>query len=142
MAGYEIVDHTADKAVRAWGDSLGSLFVAAARGMFAISLDLSRVKATASERIEVTGADLQDLLVRWLSDLQYRHEVNRTLFLGFAIRELVMGDGVCRVAARAQTAPVGSGEILLGSPVKAVTYHALRIDQTPRGWECFIVFDV
>jgi SHS2 domain-containing protein len=76
--GYEVVDHTADKAVRAWGDTLEALFTASARGMFAISLDLSRVESVGVEEIEVTGADLQDLLVRFLSELQYRHEVDRS----------------------------------------------------------------
>jgi SHS2 domain-containing protein len=140
--GFEIVDHTADKAVRAWGDTLEALFAAAARGMFAISLDLGAVEATATERIEVAGTDLQDLLVRWLSELQYRHEVYGTLFLDLTIRKLTTDAGAWRIAGDARIAPRGSGEVQLGSPVKAVTYHALRIEETSCGWEAFIVFDV
>ncbi len=41
--GYRSLEHTADKAMEAWGPSLSELLVAAAEGMFAESYDLPQI---------------------------------------------------------------------------------------------------
>ena len=139
--GYEIMDHTADKAVRAWSDSLESLFAILADAMFAIFLDRNSVAPVSTESIEVRAGDLQNLVVRWLSELLYMHEVDGKLILDTQVTEVSEGDDCC-VRATICTAPIDSGETYLGGAVKAVTYHALRVDHTPTGWEAFVLFDV
>ena len=135
---FEILAHTADKSIRAFGGSLKELFENAAYGMFSLMADLNKYTPVESREIEVEGADIPSLLRNWLAELLYQFEVDRILFVDFEVR--MIGDR--RVQGIARGLPFSKGIEWLGSSVKAVTYHGLYARRTDERWEAQVIFDV
>jgi len=151
--GFEEIAHTADWALRVWADDLEKLFVEAARGMYALSgaqpalsevegqaegaaLNLSKgpkVKRT----FEAEAQDAESLLVAFLSELVYAVEQEQLMFTSFQV-----GMSECSAGWRLEVEMAGAPIVSINKAIKAVTYHNLQIQQTARGYEVEIVFDV
>ena len=65
MAKFELIDHTADVGVAAYGDSLEELFENAAMGMFSVIADAEKVSAAETRTVEVMAEGRESLLVAW-----------------------------------------------------------------------------
>jgi SHS2 domain-containing protein len=140
-SGYEILEHTADKGVRAWGRTLEELFENAARGMYRLVVDPAGKKTDVSMSIAVEVSDpfdRSDLLVKWLRELIYLTDVQKVVFTDFTVRRVTETS----VEGEARGFTVEDNSMLDGAPVKAVTYHRLRLEQTPEGWEAEFYVDV
>jgi SHS2 domain-containing protein len=59
---FEVIDHTADKGIRAYGHDLKELFENAAYGMFSLMADFDRFTPTLTCEIDVDAPDLESLL--------------------------------------------------------------------------------
>lgn len=130
----EELGHTADVGVRASAATLPDLFACVAYAMFGLM-------ATAGPDrrfhypISITAPDQESLLVDWLSELLYLHEITGAVFDHITIDEL---------SAQSLKAHV-AGDLPLQRPgvqIKAVTYHQLAIRQTSDGWMAEVFFDV
>lgn len=137
MKRFEEIPHTADWSFRAFGRDLRELFENAAFAMFAMEGAITRPQGDAPEIecvVEVTGIDYEALLVNWLSELLYLQETHRETYHRFHVATLSPN------ALRAQVfgAPIGK----IDKIIKAVTYHNLKIQQTPNGWQAVVVVDV
>ncbi len=136
--GFEIFAVTADKGIRAWGRDLPELFVSAARGMWSLMVEPGTARRERMFPVKVEAGDRETLLVAWLNELLYLHEVEGFVAAGYAIRHLsdttleadVWGEGVDR-----------ERHPLVGH-VKAATYHLLRVQPAEGGWEARVVVDV
>ena len=64
--GYEYLEHTADAKFRAYGTTLEEAFQNAAVAMFNVMIDTGIISDEVSEKIELTSADLDGLVVDWL----------------------------------------------------------------------------
>ena len=64
---YEIIDHTADIAIRTGGRDLNAAFANAAFAMFDTMCNAASVKPVGEVEVRVEGDDLELLLVNWLS---------------------------------------------------------------------------
>ena len=142
---FEVLSHTADKGIRAFGRDLKELFENAAYGMFSLMAELDKYTPTESREFAVEGADTESLLRTWLAELVYQFEVDRILFVDFEVRTIED----CRLEGIAHGLPFNPNIEWLGSSVKAVTHHDLyvhRTDERPRGvegkWEAQVIFDV
>src|SRR5512138_2098904 len=62
--------------------TLPELYGAAARALFDVILDVRTVRAATSLDVAVEGADTEDLLVRFLSELLFLHDARDWLFAG------------------------------------------------------------
>ena len=134
----EQIDHTADIGIVVRADSLGDLFARAAWGMFSVITDLKDVHLVDHEEITVDAEDKVGLLLRWLSDLNFRHITGHRLYGGFQIK---------RISERELTAEILGEKIDLArhtiyTEIKAVTFHGLSIEQKGTGWEARIIFDM
>jgi SHS2 domain-containing protein len=131
--GFEEVPHTADWSIRVWADDLPRLLAESARGMNWLAgaklADGPREKRT----YEIEGPDGESLLVSFLTELVYYAEQKNLGFDDFDIR---IKDG--RLKAEMGGAPLKS----LDKAIKAVTWHNLKINETAKGLEVEIVFDV
>ena len=138
--GYEFFEHTADVGAVVRGVTLPRLFENASKAMFDLICDRRAVRPRRAARIAVSGASLEDLLVRWLTELLFRLETEGLLFTSFAV------DRVDRALLRARG--TARGEIIdrkrhaLRREVKAVTYHDIRLVRGRSAWRVRIVFDV
>lgn len=134
---YELIDHTADIAIVAHGDSLPDLFENAAFGLFDRTFDIGDTAGSVERRVAARGDTVEELLVGWLSALLAESEIAGLVFAGFTVDRLEEGE----VEGTATGLPVAGVE-LVGAPVKAVTYHDLAVVEASGGWWARVVFDV
>jgi SHS2 domain-containing protein len=131
--GFEEVQHAADWALRVWSDDLAGLFSEAARGMNSrAGVQLAGDKRV-KRRFKAQALDAESLLVAFLSELIYFMEHERLAFDRFEFQIENQKLSVELTGAALES---------LEKPIKAVTYHNLKIGRTGRGYEVEIVFDV
>jgi SHS2 domain-containing protein len=134
---YEVLPHTADTAIIAYGSTLPEVFENAAFGMFDLMFDLTEVVPTRSRPMVAAGDTPEELLVAWLGELLTEAEIHDLAFSYFTVDRLEEGG----VQGSAQGSPA-TGLELQGPPIKAVTYHDLAVVEIPDGWWARVVFDV
>ncbi len=138
MKRFEILDHTADIGVIVYGENLKALFENAGKAFFHIITDLKKVKLRIEKHIMIEGESLERLLVDWLSELLYFHDVENLLFKQFNI-ESVGKDGLKAVA---KGEPFEEGVHTIKTEVKAVTYHQIEVRQEKGHWRAQVIFDL
>ena len=138
MKKYELIDHTADIAVKAYGDTLENSFENAAKAMFDIITDSSEVENTGQYDIKLKADDLEQLLVDWLSELLYLHSANNLVF-GFFKVELDKKNN--ELTGRVFGEKLNMSKHKIGSEIKAVTYHMLEI-RKKKPFHVQILFDI
>jgi len=133
---FEEIPHTADWSFRAFGRDLRELFANAAFAMFTLegAIPPAAGAAEITRRVAVEGIDYESLLVNWLSELLYWQEQARETYHRFVIEEI----SPTELRAEIFGTPRGKIEKI----IKAATYHNLKIEQTPEGWQVVVVVDV
>jgi SHS2 domain-containing protein len=135
---HETFDHTADLGLRVRAPDLDCLFVEAAEALFSVLVeDTSTVAESRSLEIDIAGDDHEILLFDWLRALLYHFDAEHLLFRRFDVH--VRPDGV---HATAWGEPLDRSRHELGHEVKAITYHGLRVEQTPEGWLAEVIVDI
>lgn len=138
MKPYEILEHTADLKIKAYGKDLPELFFNTLRGMFeSIGSQRSDVGGQILEvrrEIKIKSPDLESLLVDFLSEALYLSDINNeayfeTHFEKFSEEEL---SGTIK------------GVKVKGfkEEIKAVTYHGLEVKKVDGRWEAVVLFDI
>ena len=138
MKRFEVLDHTADIGLIVYGDDLRTLFENAGEAFFHLITDLKKVRRRVERRISIGGESLDRLMVDWLSELLYLHDVEHLLFKGFKV-ESVGEDGL-RAIVKGE--PFQEGMHVIKTGVKAVTYHQIEVRQEKEGWRARIIFDL
>lgn len=125
-AGFELLEHTADVGIRAFGSGVAQAFTQAAFGL--AELMGVRVPGPGERRlVRVEGGDEEDLLVGFLNELLYLHETELAGFSRIDVRE------VSDRALEAEVELVPLREPGAGVAVKAATYHQVAVEQRPDG---------
>ena len=91
MKRFELIEHTADLGLAAYGRSLKEAFANAAYGMFSVIVELNAVEERVSRKVEVDSDDVESLLFEWLNSLLYYVDVENLLFRRFDIVEFREG---------------------------------------------------
>ena len=136
--GFEIIDHTADVAIAAYGADMKKAFANAALGMFSIMTDIKKVNQTAVRDVEVTADEMKVLLVSWLNELLFICEVEKILFKKFDISEL---DGT-RLVAKCYGEKIDPKRHRIKTEIKAATYHMTQIEEKREGSRIQVLFDI
>src|SRR3990167_8516123 len=134
---YEILEHTADIGLKAYGQTLPELFANAARGMIALALEPQEVRPAQRLPLSARGEDLEELLVHFLSEILYAVDAEGWQFSEFRIQTLEP----TRIEAEGWGEAVEPSEHLRVA-VKAVTYHQISVTQTDGDWEAVVYFDI
>jgi SHS2 domain-containing protein len=135
--GFEIIDHTADVAIAAYGADMKKAFANAALGMFSIMTDIDKVNETVTRDVEVTAEDMKDLLVSWLNELLFVSEVEKILLKKFDISEL----DETKIIARCYGEKIDPKRHRIKTEIKAATYHMLKIEEG-NGVRVQVLFDI
>src|SRR4030042_1961675 len=85
---FEIIDHTADVGIIAYGADMKEAFANAAKALFSLITDLDDVEEVTQRDIELTAPDRESLLVGWLNELIYLFDAENLLFKRFDIMQL------------------------------------------------------
>ena len=137
-SGYRILEHPADMGIEAFGANLSEAFRYAALGMISLIVDPPSVGLAVQKEIAIEGSDVENLLVRWLSEILYLYDGEDFL---------VGGVEISKMSPRGLTAKL-RGEFVdershrLKMDVKAVTYHQLIVAQRPAGTTVRVFFDI
>lgn len=136
------IDHTGDVGLRVTADTLDQLFERAAAGTFHVLTDPADVRAETETTLTVEGRDREALMVHWLSELNYRHTVDRVLYATFVVDELTTIDDGLTLTATVGGEPTDPERHTVHTEIKAVTFHGLHVQQTDDGWTAQIIFDM
>jgi SHS2 domain-containing protein len=126
MKRFEIVDHTADIGIIAYGHDLAEAFANSAYAMFSLIADLDGVAGETCRDINVQAPDREALLVSWLNELLYLFDVEHIIFSTFEITSLNQNNLKARVCGE----KVNISRHRMKSAVKAATYHLLKVEKT------------
>ncbi len=135
---FEILDHTADIGLVIYGENLRDLFENAGEAFFRLITDLGKVRPRIARRIVIGGESLDRLMVDWLSQLLYFHDVENLLFKTFRV-ESVGEDGL-RAVAKGE--PFQDKVHVIKTEVKAVTYHRIEVRQEKGRWRAQVILDL
>ena len=134
---FEILNHTADVAIIAYGADIKEAFANAAKAMFSLITELDDVEEVLHRDIELSAPDRESLLVAWLNELIYLFDAEQILFKRFDIAWL----NQAHLRARGYGQQVDSSRHKLKIGVKAATYHMLEIDES-NGARVQVLFDI
>ena len=137
MPGFEIIDHTADYAVRARGRDLRELIESAGRGLIALTVAAAGLSPTTQRPIGAHGDGPEALLVHALREMLYLLEDEGLVAVGF---DVSCADGGS-VSARVDCVPLEAVRDRLLGHIKAVTYHDLAVREVDGELQVEIVFD-
>lgn len=138
MKAFEIMDHTADIGIRAFGNTEAEVFQNAAIGMFSLIAELENVQEISESSIEVEAEDFETLLVAWLNELLYLYDSNDLLLKRFELLEL----GETSLRGIAYGEPMDAKRHKLKTDIKAATYHMLKLRKKNGGLQAEVIFDV
>jgi SHS2 domain-containing protein len=135
---FELFEHTADLGLRVHADSLEALFTDAARGLLAMFVaNPEAVQPLKTKTITLTADEPSYLLFDWLSELLYAFETEKLLLAEF---DLQIHENQLSATCRGES--MDSTRHDMDHEVKAITYHALKLEQAPDGWHAEVIVDI
>jgi SHS2 domain-containing protein len=123
----------ADAALRVYGADWKALLVNAALGMFSLMAEWEDSPSSAEREIRLHSIDEETLLVYWLSELLYLHEMEGVVYIDFEVLSASPKD--LRAIAR------GTDTWRPRTAIKAVTFNDLSVEKTAEGYTATVVFD-
>jgi SHS2 domain-containing protein len=121
---FELLDHTADILVKAFGNTLEQCYANAAYAMFDQMVDMAKVDPVGEMEIIIEGVEKEELLYELLSELLYIHDVDGVVFSEF---EVTFNEGGLRCVVRGEALDLGKHGPK--TEIKAVTYHMLEVNE-------------
>ena len=136
MKRFQLIEHTADTGLIAYGNNLAEAFANAAYGLFSIITEINPVREVESRPVSVSAEDVEGLLFVWLNNLIYIFEVEHLLFKSFDITKFTEHnlDAICR----GEKYTPSRHQLKLG--VKSATYHMLEVNGEKNTVQ--VIFDV
>lgn len=134
---YKKLKHTTDLKLKVFGQNLDELFSNAALALFdciETRKNFAQIPENKSHKIKITSTDLEALLVDWLSELLYLHDLHNENYFNIKINKLTKK----QIIAQVRGIPCHQDKF----DVKAATYHELNIQKTDQGYEAVILFDI
>jgi len=138
MKTYELIDHTADVGVIAYGKTLSEAFEYAAKAMFDIITDNSEIESIGQYNIKLEAPDLEQLLVDWLSELLF---LNSAKNLVFGFFKVYLDEKNNSLTATIFGDKYDISKHKIGAEIKAVTYHILEV-KNKKPFHVQVLFDI
>jgi SHS2 domain-containing protein len=135
---FEIINHTADVGIIAYGTDIEELFSNAALALFSLITEPESVEEKLHLNLEVSSEDKDSLLVEWLNELIYLFDVKHILFNRFDIESLTHNQ--LKATCYGEDFDPMKHKIKLG--VKAATYHMLSLDKNGGRYKARVIFDI
>ena len=135
---FEILEHTADIGLKVYGRTLPELFVHSALGLVAIAVDVQNVTPGEGLPLSARGADLEELLVNWLSEVLYFMDAEGWVFSDFRVLDW-KADAIGAEGWGQRLSPAQRSRAVA---VKAITYHQISVRKTAEGCEAVVYFDI
>lgn len=121
-------EHTADVAFIAYGRDFNEAFANAAKAMFNVMTDITKVEKKEFRKIEVEDEDLKGLLKKWLEELLFYFDAEGIIFSDFKV-EIRKENDKWILKGVAYGEPFDFEKHTSGLEVKAVSYHWMEIGE-------------
>lgn len=141
MKEFEIIEHTADIGLIAYGKNREQVFINTAKGMFEIIAGGTKnLKENFYDKIKLEADNLEGLLFAWLNELLYIGETRLVILNKFKIKEL----SDFQIKAEVEGMKINPPSVKIEKEIKAATYHHLEIkkDEESGLWSAQIIFDI
>jgi SHS2 domain-containing protein len=138
MRRFRFLNHTGDLGIEIFGLSLTDLFENAGQALFYVITDPSKVHEKIRKEVTLSYSDLETLMVDWLGELLYLHDVEGLLFSRFEVSDIQDG----HFEARAWGEAFEAGRHGIRTEVKAVTFHQLEVKQQGDRWRARVILDL
>jgi SHS2 domain-containing protein len=135
---FEIIDHTADIGIIAYGADVEELFSNAALALFSLITEPESIEEKSHLNLKVSSEDRDSLLVEWLNELIYFFDAKHILFNRFDIESLTHNE--LKATCHGEGFDPLKHKIKRG--VKAATYHMLKLDKNSDGYKAQIILDI
>src|SRR5579885_1026616 len=137
---YELLEHTADVAIRVRGRDLPELLAEVAHAVVDLMADAKSVERKESRAIALAAANCEELVVAFANELLFLCETER-LLLPWVDIETASPTQVRAVAHGERIDPARHG---WKGELKSATYHDLAVHSDPKGenWSVDLVLDV
>ena len=132
----EELGHTSEIGLRARAATLADLFGCLASAMIALTgVRADEGAEPMTLEVDVQSVDLESLLVDWLNEVLYLHEVTRVVPKQVTVQAITPTTVEATLSGRASSEPSDL-------QIKAVTYHQLAIAQENDEWKAEVFFDI
>jgi len=138
MKTYELIDHTADIVIKAYGKILSEAFENAAKAMFDIITDKSNIESVGQYNIELEAPDLEQLFIDFLSELLYLNSAKNLVFGFFKVN---LDEKKNKITAIVCGEKFDLSKHKIGVEIKAVTYHMLEV-KNKKPFHVQVLFDI
>jgi len=141
MKEFEVLEHTADIGIAAYGKTKREVFINVAKGMFEIiSGGNKTLKENFYDKIKLEADNLEGLLFAWLNELLYIGETRLVILNKFQIKEL----SDFQIEAEVGGTKIKSPSVKIEKEIKAATYYRLEIKKDDRRglWRAQVIFDI
>ena len=135
---YEIIDHTADVGIIAYGADVEELFSNAALALFSLITEPESIEEKLHLDLEVNSEDRDSLLVEWLNELIYLFDTKHIIFSRFDIESLTHNH--LKATCYGEGFDPMKHKIKIG--VKAATYHMLKLYKNGDSCKAQIILDI
>ena len=141
MKEFEILEHTADIGIAAYGKTKREVFINTARGMFEIIAgETNNLKENFCDKIKLEADNLEGLLFAWLNELLYISETKLVILNKFEIKDLSNN----KIGAEVKGTKINRLNCKIKKEIKAVTYYRLEIKKDEKSglWRAQVIFDI
>jgi SHS2 domain-containing protein len=138
---YEYLAHPSDMGIRGIGETVEEAFAEAARAMFSLMSDLEKIEPKEAVSLEVDAENLEELFVRFLSELIFLRDTQGLLFSRFSLRIEKEGQRF-RIKGQALGEKFDPAKHPRGIDVKAATYNWVKVEKQNGTWIAQGVVDV
>ena len=135
---YQTIDHTADIGIAVQADNVETLFTEAARALSELIFGKRAFAATETVTLAVKGSDWPDLMINWLRELLFLWNGENKITGPVTIQRIEQFTVEATVPV--DNTPCDPRDIF--NEIKAVTYHAIEVEQKDGGWQARIIFDI
>lgn len=134
---FEIIEHTADVGIKAYGENLTEAFANAAIGMTSLIINPETIHEKLSRDITINSTDKETLLVEWLNEMIYYFDTENIVFKKFQISRLTNTE--IKAVCFGEKVDRTIHEIERG--IKSTTYYMIKVEHD-KGYSVQVFFDI
>ena len=139
-SSYNFIDHTADAAVVVTADTIEELFIASADAFKEVVIESASHKPNESYKLELSSLSLENLLVNFLNELNFRLIYKRKMFSNVNDMKISQNEDIRKLECNLLESDID--ESMIKTEIKSVTYHQMDLAKTNEGYKTIIVFDI
>lgn len=133
---------TADVAFEAWGETIEEMFLSAAEATMKVMVEnIEEIERHERREIEIDSDAMDMLLFNLLQEIIFYKDAEQLLLRIERVR-IKRENGTCFLNATGWGEQIDPERHHLIVDIKAVTLHKFKVEQSPRGWEAFVILDI